>query len=270
MQNQSTTRSQHEQDLVRIANFRLMDDDFLSEILDNDIEAVTLILQIILQRNDLNIISAKTQYEYHSAGKRSLRLDVLAIDTLGVVYDIELQRKDEGASPKRLRYHSSRIDSDLLHKGDAFDDLNESYVIFICENDIFRQGCPIYHVNRHIEEMNYALYNDGSHLIYVNGQYRNLNDPIGQLMHDFNSRRSEDMVLPVLAKRVHDFKETSKGVETMSEMLEQMRKEVADNERLSFARRMIAEEFPLDAIARCTELPLSVIEALYNEMKIHA
>lgn len=56
----------------------------------------------------------------------------------------------------------------------------------------------------------------------------------------------------------------------MSEMLEQMRKEVADNERLSFARRMIAEEFPLDAIARCTELPLSVIEALYNEMKIHA
>ena len=137
MHKQSTSLSQHEQDLVRIANFRLMDDDFLSEVLDNDIEAVTLILRIILQRDDLNIISAKTQYEYHSAGKRSIRLDVLAFDMQGVVYDIELQRKDEGASPKRLRYHSSRIDSDLLHKGDAFDELSESYVIFICENDTF-------------------------------------------------------------------------------------------------------------------------------------
>ena len=60
------------------------------------------------------------------------------------------------------------------------------------------------------------------------------------------------MVLPVLAKRVQVADQTAKA------------------EKISFVRRMIAEEFPLDAIARCTELPLSVIEALYNEMKIHA
>lgn len=117
----SISLSQHEQDLVRIANFRLMDDDFMSEILDNDTEAVTLILRILLQREDLIITSVKTQYEYHSAGKRSIRLDIHAVDIAGNIYNIELQRNNEGADPRRLRYHCSRIDADLLRKGEPFE-----------------------------------------------------------------------------------------------------------------------------------------------------
>lgn len=266
--------SPHEQDLVRIANFRLMDDDFMSEILDNDIEAVTLILRILLQREDLMITSVKTQYEYHSAGKRSIRLDIRALDTAGIIYDIELQRSNEGAAPKRLRYHSSRIDADLLHKGDPFEKLAETYVIFICENDIFHRGYPLYHINRHIEELNNAPFDDGSHIIYVNGQYRDLNDPIGQLMNDFHCSHSKDMILPILADRIYAFKETDKGVEHMCEMLEEMRREVAERtaeaERISIARSLLAENVPIEIIARGTGLSLETIEELRKEILIHA
>lgn len=270
----SISLSQHEQDLVRIANFRLMDDDFMSEILDNDTEAVTLILRILLQREDLMITSVKTQYEYHSAGKRSIRLDIRAVDIAGNIYNIELQRNNEGADPKRLRYHCSRIDADLLRKGEPFEKLAETYVIFICENDIYHCGYPLYHIDRHIEELNNTPYDDGSHIIYVNGQYRDLNDPIGQLMNDFHCRHSKDMVLPILADRIYSFKETVKGVDHMCEMLEEMRREVAERtaeaERISIACSLLKENIPIEIIARGTGLSVEMLEELRKEMLIHA
>ena len=34
---------------------------------------------------------------------------------------------------------------------------------------------------------------DGSHIIYVNGSYKNDSDPVGKLMHDFRCTNPEDM-----------------------------------------------------------------------------
>lgn len=36
-------------------------------------------------------------------------------------------------------------------------------------------------------------FGDGSHIIYVNGQYKNDSDPIGRLMHDFRCTNAADM-----------------------------------------------------------------------------
>ena len=60
-----------EEDLKRLAQLRLMDDDFFSEALDNKPEAVGYIVNTILERDDLKIESARTQVEYKSATKRS-------------------------------------------------------------------------------------------------------------------------------------------------------------------------------------------------------
>lgn len=55
-----------------IREFRLMDDDFMSVVLDGLNELVGFILGIILERNDLTVISTKTQVEYK--GNADLRL----------------------------------------------------------------------------------------------------------------------------------------------------------------------------------------------------
>ena len=55
-------------------------------------------------------------------------------------YNVEVQRSDSGAVAKRARYNSSLLDANLTRKGDAYDALNETYVIFITENDVLRGG----------------------------------------------------------------------------------------------------------------------------------
>ena len=65
-----------------------------------------------------------------------------------ILYNVEGQRSDSGAVAKRARYNSSLLDANLTRKGDAYDTLNETYVIFITENDVLRGGLPVYHINR--------------------------------------------------------------------------------------------------------------------------
>lgn len=72
--------SMHEKDLQRLNELCLMDDDFFSEALDGKKEAVGYILNTVLEREDLKVVSTSAQVEYKSATKRSIRLDIKAED----------------------------------------------------------------------------------------------------------------------------------------------------------------------------------------------
>ena len=217
-----------ENDLQRIKELRLMDDDFFSEALDGKTKAVEYILNTILERDDIKVKSTKAQVEYKSATKRSIKLDIQAEDVHGRLMDIEIQRSDRGSGVRRARFHSSMIDRTLLSKGEDFEDLVDTYVIFITENDKFGKGVPLYHIERRIKEMDNALFGDGAHILYVNGEYRNLEHPVGSLMHDFNCKDAKDMVNPLLAEEVRYLKETEGGQKQMCRLLEEMRNEAAE------------------------------------------
>ena len=206
--------------LARIKMFRLIDDTFMTKVFEENIPAVQLLLSIILDRQDLTVQSVQTQYEIKNLQGRSVRFDVRAVDKTGKLYDIEVQRADTGAGRKRSRYNSSVMDANALLPGDDTNLLPETYVIFITENDIFHGGYPVYHVNRFIEEMN-EPFNDGSHILYVNGQYR-ANNPIGKLMADFFCTSADSMHYPLLASRVRYLKETEEGQNTMCEIMEEL------------------------------------------------
>ena len=75
-----------------------------------------------------------------------------------------------------------------------------------------------YHVNRIIEELN-RPFEDGSHIIYVNGDYKG-NDDIGKLMNDFRSENVEDMMLEPLKETVHRYKNNPEEVAVMCAELE--------------------------------------------------
>ena len=127
----------------------------------------------------------------------SVRLDILATDSVGTKYNIEIQRSDKGAGRKRARYNSSMLDANLLQKGEDFSELPETYVIFITENDVMGKGLPLYPVERYISVTG-ERFEDGAHILYVNGAYRG-DSPIGRLMHDFGCVDPSDMYYDVLA-----------------------------------------------------------------------
>ena len=63
------------------------------------------------------------------------------------------------------------------------------------------------------------MFDDGSHIVYVNGSYKG-NDEIGKLLHDFGCKDSKDMYYPELAKGVRHFKEEEGGRKVMCEAIE--------------------------------------------------
>ena len=269
----------NENDLQKIKELRLMDDDFFSEALDGKTEAVEYILNTILERDDIKVKSTKAQVEYKSATKRSIKLDIQAEDVHGRLMDIEIQRSDRGSGVRRARFHSSMIDRALLSKGDDFEDLVDTYVIFITEKDKFGMGIPLYHIERKISEMDNALFGDGAHILYVNGEYRNLEHPVGSLMHDFNCKDAKDMVNPLLAEEVRYLKETEGGRSQMSRILEEMRNEVAEiakaegkaegnhEKAVSTSLKMLAKGYEAEEIAEITGLSLEEVRKLAENQK---
>lgn len=123
---------------------------------------------------------------------------------MGKKYNIEVQRADKGAGAKRARYNSSIIDANSLMPGSDFNDLPETYIIFITEKDVLGGGKPIYHIERVIRETD-RLFDDEAHIIYVNGEYQN-ETPLWQLMHDFSCKNPSDMYYRILADKIRYFK----------------------------------------------------------------
>lgn len=264
----STAEQIHQQDLERLKSLRYMDDDFMTVCLADHFEGVELILRIILGHEDIKIKSVQTQKPMKNLQGRSAALDVHAVDSAGKEFDIEIQRSSAGAGAKRARHNSSLLDAHILNPGDDTENIPDSYVIFITENDIMKGNEPTYPVERYVTiKENKVLFGDGSHIIYVNGKYRG-NDEIGKLMHDFSCTNPEDMNYEVLAIKARYFKQNEKGVAAMCKIMEDMRNEAALDYARETARRMIKDgELPLEKIAHYVP-PLSMDELKELEAEV--
>ena len=254
--------------LEAIAKLCLLDDNLMTLVFDRNIEATELLLNVILQRNDLKVLEVIGQREYKNPmiGGRSITIDIFAVDGDGKVYDVEVQRASAGADVHRARFHSSMIDTKMLKAKQDFKEIHDSYVIFITASDVMGAGLSLYHINRVIEETG-VCFNDGSHIIYVNGSYKDDNDPVGKLMHDFRCVNSVDMFYPELAKQVKYFKETEGGQEIMCQVFEDLAEKRAEEARIeekkAFALRMIARgKLTVEEIAEDADLPIEVVRDL--------
>lgn len=99
-----TKEQRMQENLERIKNFRLLDDDFMTKCFENNIECTELLLGIILSKPDLKVHKVVTQYTMKNLQGRSVRLDIYATDSEGKKYNIEIQRDGKGAGRKRARY----------------------------------------------------------------------------------------------------------------------------------------------------------------------
>ena len=269
----SNLESRYEKYKGIIKNFTLMSDIFMRNVFKKR-ECLEYVLQVIMEKQDLYVIDQVIQKDYKNLQGRSAVMDCVARDSTGKQFDVEIQQDNEGASPKRARYHSGLMDMNTLNPGQDFEELPESYVIFITRDDILGYGLPIYHIDRQIKELNEA-FQDEAHIIYVNS--RNQDDTeLGRLMHDLHCKKADEMHSPILAKRVYELKETQKGVELMCHEMEKIYSEGMESgeKRIEMGELKAKKEtilslaemgIPVDKIAKAVNLSEKDVQKWIDE-----
>lgn len=238
-----TKEELHQVDLEKLALMRPMDDDLMRMMFRNNMPLAQMVLRILTGIDDLVLTDNKTQYDLkHLLGARSICLDVFASDSKGVKYDLEIQRADKGASPKRARYHSSALDTELLLVNEDFENLPTTYTIFITENDVRGGARASYFFERRDTETN-EPFGDDEYILFINGAYNNKEDDsdLAKLIHDFGCTKPSDMYFSEMSESAHKYKETEEGVSEMCKMMEDMRNNAQEaGEKIGMIKTLIA------------------------------
>lgn len=261
----SITPDREKQYRQKIKGMRYMDDDFFNACLQDNPDAALRILRIIMRKPDL-ILSGRTetQKSVKNLGRKSVRFDLFC-KSENKYYDVEIQRKDRGAGAHRARYYVSIIDSGITVPNEDYDELPDVYVIFITENDVMGKGYPYYTIDRTIEELDQKKFEDGTHILYVNGAYRG-EDDFGRLMHDFRCTNPHDMYFEELKEPAVFFKETEKGVKQMCEAMEDIRNDGVKETKIENAKTMIQDGVLSDEkIAQYSGLTVEEVKSLHKQ-----
>ena len=216
-----------------VKSYTYMTDRFMTMAFDKPV--AQHILSVIMGKN-LIVKSVKSQPVEDDFFSRSCRFDVLAEDSNGKIYNIEVQNSNEGAVPRRARYNCEKLDELVIRKGMAYNDYPETYVIFITQNDVLGDGLPIYHIRRHIEE-NGKLFDDGQQIIYVNGENTDTSTALGQLMADMQQKDAAKISNKILADKMNILKK-GRTFETMCREIEKLTADVT----AEVAAKVTAEE----------------------------
>ena len=245
----------------KIKHFTIMNDIFMRNVL-KEISCTEYILQVIMNKKELTVIDQTLQKDYKNLQGRSAILDCVAKDVENNFFNVEIQGENEGASPKRARYHCGLLDMNLLNPGDSFDSLPETYVIFITKNDVLGYNRPISHIQRRIKETE-DIFQDGQHILYVNSKKQD-DTELGRLMHDLHCKEAGKMYSNILATRVHQLKETEEGVKTMCQDLEEIYNEGEQSGELKAKKEttlsLLEMGMSVEQIAQAVNLSIETVQ----------
>ena len=221
-QNNIIIDAQRLQEYLEMAS--LFSDKYFKIFLQNQTyKPAQFILRTILKNPFLIVQNITVQKVINNIGGREVQLDFYCeqIGDDGKVIkriNVEIQRQSGGAIPKRARFHSSSLDSASLKEKDQFKALTENYVIFFAEKDIFKKKQALYNIQRYIEFTDekgnirhLKPFNDGSHIIYINGKYKDTTSDLGKIIHDFHCVKTDEMLCEELRKPAEYFKNKKKG-----------------------------------------------------------
>lgn len=135
----------------KVRDFRPIDDAFF-ETLADDIAFCQEILRVILSDKKLVVEDVIVQNSKRNLYGRSVRLDALCTLGNGTKCNIEVQRSNNDNHLKRVRYNAASIAVVDSQRGDKFRELEDLYVVYISEFDVFHGGYTKYHVDSVVRE----------------------------------------------------------------------------------------------------------------------
>ncbi len=145
--------SNEEEILEPLKKLNLLD-DFLFDVATVDLETCKIILELSLGIRIKKLSWREGQKVVHNLpGYRGIRMDFYAEAEDGTVFDVEMQKRNEGNIPKRTRFYQALVDSPMLKSGErGFDNLRPSVIIIICGFDLYGLGKYRYTFENRCEE----------------------------------------------------------------------------------------------------------------------
>ena len=146
----------------------LMDDYMFYAVMKRP-DLLKKLLELILGIKITDLIYTKGQETMKEGyDSRGIRLDVFVKDNTGRWYNIEAQTTDKKDIPKRARYNQAVVDVDTLKPGNNFNDLPESYVIFITSFDPHGKDECLYWFETRERKHKDLLFGDGVNRVILN------------------------------------------------------------------------------------------------------
>ena len=257
----------------------------MSENLDLCKEFLEMLLNIQIESISLAQPEKTLDVDFFAKG---IRLDVFVKDETDRSYDIEMQDNGKKHLPLRARYYQSVLDISSLHAGDDYECLAESYVIFLCLEDIFHKGLPIYTFKSVCLEDTKLFLDDKTTKVFCNAlKYDKM--PAEKLRTffkfllenkpdetDFSKMLSEKVTrakIPEDTKRIfmtlqqeitlaakEAFEEGyKKASEEAEKALKKVSEQAAEKEKLENARKLKESGVSAEIISKCTGLSLEQV-----------
>ena len=149
--------------------------------------------------------------------RKSIRLDIYLEDDESTVYDIEIQIDNKHDIPKRSRYYQGLMDVKSLPSGTKnYNQLNKSFVIFICLFDPFGYNkCYYTFEERCMEELTLPL-GDETRKIFLNTSGKNRKE-LPEELREFLDYVRNPSLAEIKSRKVKELDNRVKKVKTDAE-----------------------------------------------------
>ena len=246
------------------------------------------ILRAILP--ELKITAVKRRVNEHPVNylafddERGVRFDAIIEDDRERFYDVEMQVANQPGLGKRVRYYQAQIDQETLKKGEDYDDLRESYVIFFCAFDPCGQDRRLYQFHYYEDNDRQLRLSTNSHVILINalGTKGQITPALAAVLDVMNRRRDNANPLAVrLVKEIDDYNRDKKRRRALMNLkmrlkderrlgLSEGRAEGRDEMALGLIHALQAQGMPqkqiVEALALARKISLAEAQRYYEQV----
>ena len=246
------------------------------------------ILRAILP--ELKITAVKRRENEHPVNylafddERGVRFDAIIEDDQERFYDVEMQVANQPGLGKRVRYYQAQLDQETLKKGEDYDDLRESYVIFFCAFDPCGQDRRLYQFHYYEDDDRQLRLPTNSHVILINalGTKGQITPALAAVLDVMNRRRDNQNPLAVsLVKEIDGYNRDKKRRRALMNLkmrlkderrlgLSEGRAEGRDEMALGLIHALQAQGMPqkqiVEALALARKISLAEAQHYYEQV----
>ena len=204
------------------ARSEFLEKDFTSDILfrigmESDVRMAEYLARRITGDGSIEIDEVRTESVVENIG-HSVRLDALARDRKGTLYDFEMQGYREEGMGKRMRMYEGSLTISSICKGKSYSEIPDLVMIVFHTGDPYGRGRPLY-ISRFTDEEGFVT--DASVVRYeVNLSFEG-ECTISDIIHDMKTSDGESMeseVLGGIMKSIKESKEMERRYKSDSQM----------------------------------------------------